>query len=516
MSATKTNIILKSAIAVFFATALAKLSGFAKEAVLAAFYGAGAFSDAFVLASVIPDTLLGFVSASVAASYMPVYYEAKNKNRFTSNVITCLVFIGLAFSVFATLFPKPLVRLFAFHLAPETSELAAYFVQYMAWAAIFILLIEIYNARLEIEGDFFSAGIRGIWRNGMVIVGIAVGALSGYPIIIALSPAAGSVICMLLLAAGCRKHRFRYKPHIDLRAPEIKQMLLLISPMLITMAIHDINLIINRNFAASLPAGSIASLSYASKLQALFSMLIGQSLTTVLFPQMSSLAVSDDMEQLRNMVAKGITYIAAVAVPLCFGVAVLARPAVRILLQRGAFTAEDTLRTAMCLATYAPLIVTYSVNGLLTRTLHATKTAATHARVSAIMVAINVVLNILLIKPLGIQGLALSSTLASASAMGLLLICLRGKLGGEAIREFLAEFVKFIFAAGVMGICVYFAANKLPLMSAPAWQSAFLCAMLAAVAAVIYFVALLFLRSKITFELLKAIIKLTTRKAVRG
>ncbi len=508
----KSQHILKSTIIVATATSLAKLIGFARESVLAAFFGAGITSDAFLLAFTIPDVLLGFITASVASCYIPTYYRAENKTTFTRILMTWLLVLGVVFSVVFTFFPNTLVTLFASQAENETRGLAGYFLRYMVWAAPLVLMSEIFSAQLEIHGDFFSAGIRSLWRNVAVISGIILGVVSGFNILIAVAPVVGSALSLLSLAFACRKRDFVYRPVIDIRSKEIQQMLFMALPVFISHSVEFIGEIVNRTLASSLPAGAISTLNYSGKTQWVFGALIGLPLATVLFPYLSRLASNSEYENIRNSLVRGVTYLASLMTPICVGMIVLAQPIVRILFQRGAFTEVDVIETARCLRIFATIVVTGSINALLVRGFHAVGKPKTPAYIYATAVTVHISVGALLLGTLRIQALALGNTLASAFTTIMLILFLRRHLGTLGLRSNYREFLKIAVSSVLMGAVVCYAASKLPLMTAGTLQSILLCAVLAVSGAVTYNALLFSLRSKIAIEISSTIMKFIVRE----
>jgi len=112
----KQKSILASAALVAIATVLVRLFGFLRELVLAATYGAGTVSDAFVVAFTVPDIMLALVATSVATAFIPTFTNIENGEnkgfRFTSNVLTILAIIGLIFSSVFTFVPSVLTSFF--------------------------------------------------------------------------------------------------------------------------------------------------------------------------------------------------------------------------------------------------------------------------------------------------------------------------------------------------------------------------------------------------------------------
>ena len=504
--------LLKSVVVFGGAMVLAKFSGFAREIVLAAFYGAGTVSDAFILAFTIPDSLLGLVGASVAACFIPMYHRTSDKARFVRNIMTCLLIIGLLFSVIFALIPGALVRFFAFNIDSEVFELAVFFVRYMVWAAIFMLLMGIYGAKLEIEGAFFSSGTRSVWRNGTIILGLVLGALFNNNLFIALAPVAGSALAMVVMAAVCQKQGYAYRPYLDMHSPELKQVLILSGPILLSKISNLINIMINRNFAATLPEGTISHLHYASKIATLIAALFGYALSTVLYPHMSRLVAEGNMAKLKDTITRGIMQVLGIMIPLCICLFVLAQPGVRILFQRGSFTVDDTVRTAANLRMYALLVLANGLSPLLLRAFFAVQNTKVPAAVSFVAVLVSLVLSFVLIEPLGAEGLALAVSLSGLLTACLLFVFLRKKLGAMGLLGQLPEMFKICLASGIVGIGIWFAASALPLMSIPVWQSVILCAILMAVTGLFYFFLMIIMKCTIAFEVIHEVARLLKRK----
>lgn len=510
--AEKTKNLLNSAIMAGLAAMTAKLIGFAREVVLAAFYGTGTVSDAFILAFSIPDIFMYFISASVAAAVIAMYHRVKDATLFLRNIMTCLLFLGMVISTVFSIFPRAIVSVFAFQASTEVFEMAVYFTRFFIWSVVFVLFIELYNAYLEIKGKFFSSGIRTIWRNGLVIVGLVLSVVLDNKLFMAVAPIAGTAVCMISLASSSKKLGYSYKPYFNFLSQDLKAIFPLILPMFISLASTEINMIVAKNFAASLPVGAISALSYSGKVQGLFTLLIGQAVFVVLFPHMSKLAADNDMDKLKKTLAQGVTGMATVLLPVCAGVYFLAEPCVRILFQRGAFTPEDTINTAGCLKMYALMIGASSINSLVMRAFYAIRDTKIPAKVSFAMVFINIVLNIVFIGPFGAKGLALAASLVCALTAVTLLILLRRKLGSLMLGEYVPEIVKCLAAFGVTAAGLWFAERSVPFMNVSTVRCIIFIALTAAGAALVYAALLFAMKSRI----LSYIIKSFKHKSVEG
>jgi len=488
---------------------LSRIVGFAREITLATFHGADIVSDAFILALTIPDSLIVFIGSAVAASFIPMYHRVKKHTNFTRNIMTCVLVIGLAFSIIFTIFPGVLVRLFAFQLEPETFEIAVFFVRYMVWTASFNLLMDVYNAYLEIKGAFFSAGIRVLWRNLVVVIGLVLGYINDYNLIVALSPVVGSALSLFVLSIISRKYGYTYKPQMDINSSDLKQVMALVVPMFFASASGQLNMIVSKNFAATLPVGSISYLNYSSRVAGLFGALFGSTLYTVLYPHISMLAVSNDLTKFKSVLTRGIMYMTAIMLPLSIGLIVLAEPGMRILFERGYFTAIDTVQTASILRMYAGLVLFGSIKPLIVRGFYAVQDTKTPAKISIAGVAVSVLLHYILLDYLGVKGLALATSLAGGLTMLLQMVFLRRKLGCLGLRSNLPEFFKLLLATLSMGGFVWLASDMLPLTAVPVWKSVLLCFVVITLGVAVYGILLLVMKNRLALEAFRSVANLS-------
>ena len=138
-------------------------------------------------------------------------------------------------------------------------------------------------------------------------------------------------------------------------------------------------------------------------------------------------------------------------VPATVGLVVLAAPIVRLIFERGVFTPADTQATALALVCYAPAIIGYSAVRLVVPSFYALGTSLTPALVSVGSVGLNIVLNLVLVRVMGYQGLALGTAIAALSNATLLLALLRRRLDGLEGARIADSFARITVAAAVMG-----------------------------------------------------------------
>jgi putative peptidoglycan lipid II flippase len=148
-------------------------------------------------------------------------------------------------------------------------------------------------------------------------------------------------------------------------------------------------------------------------------------------------------------------------VPATAGLAVLASPIVRLIFERGRFTAADTTATAAALACYAPGLVGYSAVKLISPAFYALGNSRIPLVASAVSVAFNIGLNLSLVGSMGHRGLALGTAAAALLNAGILIWFLSARLDGLEEGRLLIASLKIGLAAVMMAFAAFFTERAL-------------------------------------------------------
>ena len=490
--------LLHTSIVVSFVTILSRILGFLREVTLAANFGAGVMSDAFVIALTAPSVVLVIFTGAITAVYIPQYTSTDgDRNHFTSNLITMLFIIGFLFAVFFSIFPQTLVYLFAANISPETFSLAIQLLRIMIWSAIPALLLGIFRGFLQIKQMFFVAMTSDAIINVFIIASILSGKVTGNKLLLGFGTVIGNVVSILFLAFISAQNGLSYRPRLELNDPHIKEMLLLMLPLMISSAVLEVNQIVDKNLASSLISGTVSSLNYAAKINNIITALVGTSVGIALFPKMSELAAESDFASLKKYLIENIKTLFPLLLPLTVGMALMAEPATRLLLERGAFNPDDTTRTADCLQMYSLGLLAANLTQLVTRVFYAMRQVKWPAILSAIALLVGIVLSLLLIGPLEHRGLALSASISSTLSVVLLLTLLRKKIGALGLRSHLKEFGKVTLASTVMGVPVWVAMQYCPILTGTYVQCLIWTILIAGGGMLLYGAMLFILRAEI-------------------
>jgi putative peptidoglycan lipid II flippase len=263
------------------------------------------------------------------------------------------------------------------------------------------------------------------------------------------------------------------RPAWQIRSEAYKKIIIMMGPMILGLTATQINtlfddliawwfsgsaekgttyILFGKEIAYPLYRGCVSHLNAAQRLYQLPLGVFGIALATAIFPVLSSYAAKNDREGLRETISKGINGAIFIALPATVGLIFIAKPLVSALFEHGRFTFEDTKATAFTLPFYALGLTGYFIQQIVTRSFYSIQDSKTPMRSALIVVFINVVLNIILIWPLGTAGLACSTAVCSYLQCAILIWFLRKKLGEGILEGTFSSLLKIIAATLLMAI----------------------------------------------------------------
>ncbi len=447
----------KTILLIMILSLVSKLIGFARDVTLSYFYGANSVSDAFLISLTVPSVIFGFVGAGISSGYIPIYseivkrYGYKQGCRFTNSLINLLFILATVIAGVVLLLTRPIVLLFASGFEGETLNMAVEFTKITVFSVYFTGLIYLFNSYLQVSGNYTVPALIGLPLNIITIVAIILSFyLNKY-----LLPA-GKVIAAMTqaLIAYTFMHRagFRYRPELHIRDQYVKKMIWLALPVILGTSADQINILVDKTIASAISTGGISALEYAQRLILFIGDLFIYSVSTVLFPRISRLAADNDIDGLKKTAIKAVNAINLLVIPVSIGSVVVAEPIVWLLFGRGAFDEAAAAMTTDAFMYYSIGMFATGTREVLAKvffSLHDTKTPVINTTVSML---INIILNLILSRLMGIGGLALASSISAVICTILLLISLRKKLGGFDTKRIYEAFLKTLHASLIMGL----------------------------------------------------------------
>ncbi|NLJ59878.1 MAG: murein biosynthesis integral membrane protein MurJ [Firmicutes bacterium] len=462
--------LLKAAGIVAALSVISKFLGFAREASLAAVFGATYATDAYLMGQTIPVAIFSAVSAALGSTFIPVFSQVRQAHgrdaahKMVSSVINATLLLAVAFIAVGEFFAGPLTRLVAPGFQGEVYALTVSMTRIMFPMILFQALSGLLTGMLQADDNFAVPAMTSLAYN-ITIIGsiIFLGPKFGIRAVGAGTVVAIAVQVVLKLPAIARTG-YRWSPILNLNDPGLRRMGALIGPVLLATFAGQASTLVNRMLVSGLAEGSLAALNYATRLMGLVPGVVGTSIITVMYPTLSRLSAADDWSRYSKAFSESIKIISFVLVPAAVGMAVLRVPMVRIVFERGAFDSEATQATAWALLFLSPAVALFTLRDMTSRAFYALQDTTSPMMVSIFSAGINIVLNLVLVGPLAQGGLALANTLSSAFGAGVLLWILRKKLASTDSpspvslggKDILNSLWRVLLASGIMGVVVWF------------------------------------------------------------
>lgn len=413
-------------------TLISKFFGFLREMVMANFYGISYITDAYVLAVAIPGILFGGVFIAVGTAYMPVFSKiiegkgTKEGSEFTSEILNLLLIVSAFAAIMGIVFSDQIVNIFASNNFPaKTAELTSFFVKVTFSYTFFTSTAAVLESYLQYKGVFLSQIVVGYVLNLCLIVVFVISAFTSHYYLV-FGYLLGYALRLIILMVIAKKRDFHYTPTLKIDE-SVKKIAIIAIPVFISSSIQQINVFVDKSLASGLPVGSVAALNYGVVLLSLITGLTITILSTILYPKLNQANSLQDYDRFSEIVGTGLTLVTMLALPFTLGILVYSEQLVQIVYERGTFDAVATAFTASAFFYYGIGLLFLSLNDLLMRayySMHDTKLPMIFAGISVI---INVTLNLVLVKHMAHNGLALATSIAYMANTVMLLIGMKMK-----------------------------------------------------------------------------------------
>lgn len=455
----------KSTIIIIIFSLGSKLLGFIREVLIASKFGSGMETDTFFIAVTATGLLTTMIGLSINTTMIPILSEVEAKEGkqgkiyHTNNTLNIIYAISLLIVVIGWIAAPIIIRILASGFQGEQFDLAVKLMRIGLPVMFFSCTVYVFRGYLQSEMMFAESGASNFPYNFVYIFFLLFLSnrfgIKGLTIASVLAVASQVTIQI----PGIRKTGFRYKLIFDIKDEYIRKLFLLVPPVLIGVAINDINKIIDRTLASNLVTGSISALNYANRLEGIILGVFISAISTVIFPMLSKEASNDNQTGIKKIMGYGINIILVITIPATVGLIVLAGPIVQIAFERGAFNSADTIMTSQALIFYSIGLVAMSLRPLLNKVYYSLQDTRTPMTNGAISMAFNIVFNLILMRYMAHSGLALATSIASIIAIVLMYNGLKKKIGSLGTINYIKCGLKSGVASAIMGAAAYLIYN---------------------------------------------------------
>ncbi len=461
--------IFKSATLMGFATTLSRIFGFIRDMVIANFLGAGFKADAFFVAFRIPNLLRRlFGEGSLTASFIPVFTKYKiekgeeEANRIASISFTMLIIILLIITSLGVIFSPQIIKILApgFKKFPEKFLLSVKLNRIMFPYIFFISLVALCMGILNSLKHFFAPSIAPVFLNISMIISCIIAYFLKKKIVIFLAYGVvwGGILQLILQLIYLKKFKVKIKPDFSFFHPAIKEIIKLMGPSVLGLAVTQIQIFFNTLLASFLETGSISYLYYADRLIQFPLGVFAVSIGNAVLPLISEHRTKKEISKIQESYLFSIKLILFISIPACIGLITCGKLIISVLFQRGEFTHQTVLAVYYALLSYSLGLFAYSGIRVLTPVFYAYEDTKTPVKIAFISLCINVGASLILMKFFSYVGLALATFISSS--FNFFSLCFKIRKHISVDYSIILKYVlKILIASAVMGIFLSFVNN---------------------------------------------------------
>jgi putative peptidoglycan lipid II flippase len=446
-------------------TGLSRIAGLVREVVASSYFGtSGAFS-AFTFAFQIPNLVRSlFADAALSSAFVPVFTELleKGRRREAFQLASTFVFLivgvlGLVSAFFVLIAPYLLPLLTGSEFTPALDSLASGLSQVLFPIVLLLgvngLLVGILNAYDHFTIPALSPLVWNVVIIAMLVITTPMFHGTQQLYAYAIGVLVGTVVQLLMAIPVLRRLDFEFEWQLRLSDPRVKQVMLLVLPVTLSLGLINFDLLINSMLGSEVSQEAPRAIDAAFRIYMLPQGMFSVAVATVLFPALSRLATRRDYEGLRAMAATGVRQIFLLLLPAAACMLVLAEPMTQLVYQRGHFNAKSTDLVSEALFWFSFSLPFAGANLLLTRTFFSLQRPWLPTKLAGASLVVNVVVSLALYKPLGIAGVVIGTAIASMAMTYGQARSLRELLGGRLEGHAILRAVARILAACVL-LCV--------------------------------------------------------------
>lgn len=449
-------------------TVVSRIFGMIRDICFSHFFGSGWLMTAWTMGFKLPNLSRRlFGEGAASASFIPVYSEQLHLDpKSARQLVNTMITVMFVFLSSLVLIGEVILWAVFYFTDIEGLELGLSLAGIMLPYMTLVCIVAILAGILNVHRHFAAPAAAPIILNLFIIAAFL---FTGWQMDI--PPAQQAFwVAFAVLAAGLiqiaiqlpplKKSGVSFKPAWKIHSPAFKKVLLLMGPMILGLTVTQLNtmaddliaLAFSNKNGTPLPLGAVGHLYYAQRLYQFPLGVLGISLATAIFPVMSHAAARKDMTELNDIIAKGLKGSVFIAVPAAVGLILVADPLVALIFGHGEFQPSDIPVVGAILSAYAIGLCGYFGQQMLARAYYSLQDSKMPAITAAIAVAINIMLNLILIWPLGAAGLALSTAICSYLQIAILLSVLRKRFDLTIFDGFFPSTIKTLTATAVMWI----------------------------------------------------------------
>lgn len=448
-------------------TLVSRILGFARDCICAHVFGSGREWSAFAFAFMVPNLFRRVLGeGALSAAFIPAFARKWEQEGATAawrlfrRTLGALVALLAALAALLALG----VVLSRFLLADRTAgalefPLLLCLVPYLPIICLMAFLGAALQARKRFALPALAPVINNVFWIAAAVVALRIAApLSARIFLLPAGIVIGTLVALALHLLSLRAMGARARPELDLRDEGVRNVAANVAPVILGLSIVQFNVFIDGLIARTLISDVANShLYYANRLFQFPLAMLGISMGTVVFPTLAQLHARKQHDETRKTATRALDVTLFLALPAAVGLAVMARPVIRLLFEHGAFGPEKTTTIAPILACYALGLPAACANQVLVRLFYTAGDTRTPVRVAVLAMVVNLALNLTLIWFFREAGLALATAISALMQSIVLATLIIRRLGMLDLNTLAFSLARVAVITAAMGAAVFVA-----------------------------------------------------------
>ena len=454
--------LLKTLSAISSMTMLSRITGLLRETLIARAFGAGGFTDAYIVAFRLPNLLRRlFAEGAFSQAFVPILAEYRNQQgpeaskRLADHVANTLVWSTLIVSLLGIIGAPLLLTLIASGL--EEFDAAIWMTRLMFPYICFMAFVAMAGGILNTWREFKIPAFTPVLLNiASILASLFLQQHLERPIYaMAIAVFVGGILQVAIQIPALVRigmlPTLSWNPAAGLSDPGVRRVLKKMGPAVFAVSAAQISLMINTSIASRLEEGSISWLSYADRLMEFPTAMLGVALGTILLPSLSKAKADDDAAEYSSLLDWGLRLTFLLALPAAVGLAVLAKPLITVLFHYGKFTEAAADGSTRPLIAYAAGLLGIILVKTLAPAFYARQDIRTPVRIAVGVLIATQVMNLIFVPFIAVAGLALSIGMGACVNALFLYTGLRKRGIYQPLPGWGKFFVKVVLACVLMG-----------------------------------------------------------------
>ncbi len=415
--------IFRAFVSVGAAAVIVKLIATAKEIGVASVYGRSDAMDAFLAAALIPSLLVNLISESMNQALVPTLVRVREQEgreraqQLLSSSMLAMCLLLAAASAIMALTAHGFFPLIASHFPPAKLSLAIHLFYGLLPIVLITGIATNCTAVLNTLDRFALPALApGIISASIIFAALFLGARFGIWAMV-YGTLAGSLLHGVIVTVMMHMRGYRFRLHWYGMTDAMRQVAGQYGPILLSGVVASGGLLVDQSMAAMLPPGNVSALVYANRFVSVVLSLLAGAISTAIVPHLSRMIARGEWRVCRHTLETWARLAALISTPIAVLLIAGARPLVRIAFEHGRFSPRDTTVVASVLTMYAIQIPFFVVSRVYYRFLVAARRTDLLLYCGIINLALDVVLNLLLMRRFGVAGIALATSLWTVSTL---------------------------------------------------------------------------------------------------